>query len=398
MSIKINPVSFLFIAEAFISQMITDDLLLHQIADGQESGLQMLYDRYSSLLYSIAFRITRDAGIAEEILQDTFFQLWRQHAQFDAARGSLIGWLLTITRHRAISHLREKSSQFTHESPWNEIANDLAEIGASQLQHHIRQELVFVALSQLSEVQQQAINLAYFEGLTFQEIATRIDAPLGTIKARVRTALQLMQKTLSASIAVGTRRSSASLKDILITDQLHSRLSRYHKAEGLSKSLQILKRVMTSAPKELLESFLQMPLNLCRAGTSGMSFLENGSDGAQIFRWTNLAGELKKHVGGTTPRNFSPCGVTLDFNSPQLFSYPGRFFHYFNNVDIPIVEGLVIPFHGGENAEGTVWIVSHQEGIGFDSDDVRIMTVLANFTASALRMIHSARSAPRIPS
>jgi len=382
------------------SALISDRSLLHQIADGHESGLKLLYDRYRSLLYSTAFRVTRDAGSADEILQDTFLQLWRQHHRFDGARGSLIGWLLTITRHRAISHIRRKISQLTHEPLCADIGDDSAPAGNSLLQQHIQHEMVSIAFSELSEAQKQVVNLAYFEGLTFQEIAARIDTPLGTIKARYRSALQKMRQTLSAFVPpvwLDPSRISASLKDILITDQLHSRASRNHKAEHARKSLQVLKGVATNAPGQLLDSLLQMPLTLCRAGTSGMSFLEHGSNGAQIFRWTNLAGKLRKHVGGTTPRNFSPCGVTLDSDSPQLFSYPGRHFHYFNNVDSPIVEGLVIPFHGGENAEGTLWIVSHQEGIGFDFEDVLIMTELVNFAASALRINPSARPAIHSP-
>ena len=72
--------------------------------------------------------------------------------------------------------------------------------------------------------------------------------------------------------------------------------------------------------------------------------LETNPGGGQVFRWTNLAGKLEKYTGGTTPRGFSPCGVTMDRDSPQLFSYPGRYFQYFNEVATPIVEGLVVPF------------------------------------------------------
>ena len=97
---------------------------------------------------------------------------------------------------------------------------------------------------------------------------------------------------------------------------------------------------------------------------------------------------LAKYVDGTTPRNFSPCGVTLDFNSPQLFEYPARYFDYFKDVDVPIVEGLVIPLHVGKT-EGTIWIVSHDESVRFDSEDARIMTSIAEFAGCALHLIRS---------
>jgi hypothetical protein len=152
------------------------------------------------------------------------------------------------------------------------------------------------------------------------------------------------------------------------------------------KALDTLAEVLANSPDRLMDTFLQMPLDLCHAGTSGLSLLETNSAGEQVFRWTNLSGTLAKYVGGTTPRNFSPCGVTLDMNLPQLFHYPARYFDYFKKVEVPIVEGLVIPFHVGGKTEGTIWIVSHEEGLGFDSEDVRIMTSIAEFAGCALHL------------
>jgi hypothetical protein len=148
-------------------------------------------------------------------------------------------------------------------------------------------------------------------------------------------------------------------------------------------------QVAAASPALLVNCFLQLALDLCEADTAGLSFLDNDSNGEQLFRWTHLKGRLEEHVGGTTPRNFSPCGVTLDRDSPQLFSYPGRYFEYFNQTGVPIVEGLVIPFHVGTETEGTVWIVSHTKGSGFDSEDVRIMTQLTEFAACALHVTSS---------
>jgi signal transduction histidine kinase len=114
--------------------------------------------------------------------------------------------------------------------------------------------------------------------------------------------------------------------------------------------------------------------------------METSSEGAQIFRWTNLAGELGKHVGGTTPRHFSPCGATLDAKAPQLFANPGRRFQYFDRLELPIIEALVIPVDLGGEVLGTIWVVSHDEEVKFDSEDVRIMIGLAEFASCALRL------------
>ena len=181
----------------------------------------------------------------------------------------------------------------------------------------------------------------------------------------------------------------ARLEDILITDKLKSRRRRKANSHYENIAVYALARVMATAPDELVDTLLRMALELCSAGTAGLSLLETTPEGEQVFRWTNLAGTLSKHVGGSTPRNFSPCGTTLERNAPQLFAYPGHRFQYLDKVDIPIVEALVIPVYIGDERPGTIWIVSHDGEVKFDSEDVRIMTGLAEFTSCALRLTHA---------
>jgi len=176
------------------------------------------------------------------------------------------------------------------------------------------------------------------------------------------------------------------LEDILITQKLKSRRRRKPNAQAENVALQGLARVMATAPDELVDTLLRTALELCSAGTAGLSLLETPPEGEHIFRWTNLAGALSKHLGGTTPRHFSPCGVTLDAHAPQLFAHPGRRFQYLDGLDFPIVEALVIPVDLGGEIPGTIWVVSHDDEVKFDSEDVRIMIGLAEFTGCALRM------------
>ena len=265
-------------------------------------------------------------------------------------------------------------------------------VGPTLLEQHIARELISKALAELSGVQQEAITLAYFDGWTCDEIAVRTGTPLGTIKTRLRSALKTMKQVLSSPTYSGPRDStprSATLASVLITEQLLSRICRQRDPKEETNSLRLLAEAATFSPQQLVDVFLRMPIDLCRAGTAGLSLLDTVSNGEQVFRWTNLAGRLAKHVGGTTPRDFSPCGVTLNCDSPQLFSYPGRYFRYFDEVNVPIVEGLVIPFHVGGKTEGTVWIVSHNEGSRFDSEDVRIMTSLTEFAGCSLHLMRS---------
>ena len=145
---------------------------------------------------------------------------------------------------------------------------------------------------------------------------------------------------------------------------------------------------MATAPNELVDSLLCIVLELCSAGSAGLSLLQMPPEGEPIFRWTNLAGALRRHLGGTTPRHFSPSGVALDAHAPQLFAHPRRRFQYLNELDFPVVEALVIPVDLGGEIPGAIWIVSHDDEVKFDSEDARIIIALAEFAARALHLTH----------
>ena len=175
-----------------------DRAVLARVTNGELDALQELYDRYRTMAYSIAFRITTDASLAEDVVQDAFLGAWRNAARYVEGRGSVKTWLLSIVHHRAIDAVRRRRP--TAELPeaeapppptltlpdiWAEVAGDLdrEEIGA--------------ALATLSDVQREAIELAYFGGLTQVEIADRTGAPLGTVKSRVRLGLLAMRAALT---------------------------------------------------------------------------------------------------------------------------------------------------------------------------------------------------------
>jgi len=171
-----------------------DQALLRRVAAGDESALASLYDRYAGVIYSVTNRILRDTGAAEEVVQDIFYQLWRSASQFDLARGSLPGWLLVIARNRAIDRLRGRSRKLLEET-MEPVATALAlDTSAAQAEAMAK---VRAALGSLPANQREALELAYFEGLTHTEIADRTGEPLGTIKTRLRTAVQSLKKALN---------------------------------------------------------------------------------------------------------------------------------------------------------------------------------------------------------
>ncbi len=146
---------------------------------------------------------------------------------------------------------------------------------------------------------------------------------------------------------------------------------------------------MARKPRKLVETLLEMALHLCRAGTAGISLLEERPDADSVFRWTHLKGALEGYVGKIKPKEFSPSAVCLNLGSPQLFSYPAKYFEYFRDVNPPIVETLIFPLPISEEIQGTLWIVSHDENVKFDSEDVRLMTALAEFTSCGLHLLES---------
>ncbi len=174
-----------------------DRAVLARLADGELDALEDLYDRYKTMAYSIAYRITNDATLAEDVVQDAFLGAWRNAARYIEGRGSVKTWLLSIVHHRAIDAVRRRRP--TSELPDLELpppaAFTLPDVWA-EVAAILDSETVRAALGALSDVQREAIELAYFGGMTQQEIADRTATPLGTVKSRMRLGLLAMRRNL----------------------------------------------------------------------------------------------------------------------------------------------------------------------------------------------------------
>ena len=178
-----------------------DDLdreVLGRVATGQLEALEELYDKYRTMAYSIALRITSDTSLAEDVVQDAFLGAWRNAGRYAETRASVRTWLLAIVHHRAIDAVRRRRpvselpgsdeappSQLTVPDVWGEVSARLDGVAVRE------------ALATLSDVQREALELAYFGGLTQQEIAARTSTPLGTVKSRMRLGLLSMRRLLS---------------------------------------------------------------------------------------------------------------------------------------------------------------------------------------------------------
>jgi RNA polymerase sigma-70 factor, ECF subfamily len=173
--------------------------LLGRIAQRDHAALSELYDATATPLFSVALRIVHDPSDAEEVLQDVFVQIWEKAPTFDRRLGSAFSWVLSITRHRAIDRLRSKQRKARLVEQLVEAGD--AEIPAAALPDAgsldaEQAALVRSAMTTLPKDQRQAIELAFFAGLSHPEIAKTIDQPLGTIKARIRRGLLKMRESL----------------------------------------------------------------------------------------------------------------------------------------------------------------------------------------------------------
>ncbi len=169
----------------------TDRSQIARLVSGDLGALDRLYEQYGAMAFSIAYRITRDRAAAEDVVQDAFLGAWRNATRYVDARGSVRTWLLSIVHHRAVDAIRRRRP--TVELPESEAGlPDTLTLPDTWADVELRldRDAVQVALTSISAVQREAIELAYFGGLTQTEIATRTGVPLGTVKGRLRLGLQ----------------------------------------------------------------------------------------------------------------------------------------------------------------------------------------------------------------
>jgi RNA polymerase sigma-70 factor (ECF subfamily) len=169
-------------------------LLLIRAKGDDQTAMTELFDRYSGMVYSVALRVLNDPGQAEDVMQEIFFQVWRNPDSFVSGRGSLGAWLAVMARNRAIDALRRRRPT----DPVDEVVLASSADLATDIERNRMMEKVRGVLKDLPAEQQRSVEMAFFEGLSHSEIAAKTGDPLGTVKTRIRTALMTLRKAIGA--------------------------------------------------------------------------------------------------------------------------------------------------------------------------------------------------------
>ena len=183
-------------------KQLRDEELMQRLLHKDKRAFEAIFDRYGDLVYSTSLRVLRDAHLAQDVSQEIFVRLWRKPESYVAERGRFLTWLISVTRNRAVDEIRSRSRPLRHETASPEEQEREIPAGEgndpalnAQLAEQAR--TVRAALAELPPEQRQVIELAYFGGLTQQEISDRLEQPLGTVKTRIRLGMQKLRAALA---------------------------------------------------------------------------------------------------------------------------------------------------------------------------------------------------------
>ena len=184
---------------------LDDEELMERLYFRDLQAFRALYQRYGNLVYSASLRVVRDTQIAEDMVQEIFLRIWRKPDAYVAQRGRFVTWLTSVTRNRAVDEVRSRNRRFRHEtaSPEEqerEFAAPDSNDPALTAELSDQRRLILAAMSGIPSEQREVIELAYFGGLTQQEIAERLSQPLGTVKTRIRLGMQKLRSALTPEL------------------------------------------------------------------------------------------------------------------------------------------------------------------------------------------------------
>lgn len=173
--------------------------LIQKVGRGDRHSFEQLYDRFSGVLFTTAYRVLNDQEAAEDVLQDVFLQIWDKAPTYDPKRGKPLSWAVTLTRNKAIDRLRSAQRRYRLQEELEQESGSVTELhmdSFEEVDSAEKSQIVRQAVMRLSKEQRQAIELAFFSGLTQSEIAVELKQPLGTVKARIRRGMMKLKELI----------------------------------------------------------------------------------------------------------------------------------------------------------------------------------------------------------
>lgn len=176
-------------------------LRLLRVADGDTDAFAEVYDDVAHRVYGISLRVIGDPHQAEEVAQETLIEVWRNSARFDPMEGSAGAWISTMAHHRAVDRVRPSAATRRRDTSWHERRSDssTADTTVDDASAHLHTRTILTSLTQLPPPQRRAIELAYYGGYTYSDVARLMQAPLGTTRTRIRNALRRLRENTDAS-------------------------------------------------------------------------------------------------------------------------------------------------------------------------------------------------------
>ncbi len=173
---------------------------LRRSGRGDEAAFAELYDATSARAYGMAIRVIRDPSQAEEVTQEAFLEIWRTASRFDASKGSAVSWVLTIVHRKAVDRVRSAQASTRRDTTYHQGSQGVEHDSTAEAAHaSMEARRVRQAMDSLTEVQREALELAYFKGYTHSEVATMLDLPVGTAKTRIRDGLIRLRDTMGVA-------------------------------------------------------------------------------------------------------------------------------------------------------------------------------------------------------
>jgi RNA polymerase sigma factor (sigma-70 family) len=350
--------------------------LLVRVGSGDQRALASLYDRHSTLVYSVALRVCRDSAWAEEVLQNIFMQIWLTPQQFASAPGSLDGRLGVLSRNLAIDLMRRKSSEPSQKPSLDRPFDPIGHTEVSRLMHKPH-ALVLL----LPDVDRQVLEMAFFDGKTPLEIAEETGFPADTIASRLRRGLSALRNGAADG---ETEDTGLEVLDLDTHPEFTARRLHTRDITLQMEGLRRLTHCFVQSPDTILQELVNAAVDLCGADSAGISLETEEKSDANYYHWVATAGQYNGFLNAVLPRYPSACGICLERGKPQLFRVRQRFFDIMG-IEAPLVtDGILLPWQV-EETRGTIFIMAHGRTAAFDKDDGQMMRVLADFSAMAVR-------------